>query len=402
MTVHSTALQVSHERYVLPFGRAVYGAEERDALLAAFDAGDLATGRKVAEFETAFAAQFGFRHAIAVSSGSVANMLAIATLIAMGRLAPGDRVLVSGATFITAVAPIVQLGLHPVFVDVATGRANTDLELALRAAKDCGARGALLPHTLGQPLDNRGLKELADRGLVLVEDCCESLGARDDLGLVGTVGSVATFSFYAGHHVTTGEGGMLGTNDDAVAEALRSMRAFGRDPAYSAGRFRYPVGDRDIAPEERYVHKALGYNAKLTDLQASIGIEQLRREPTFRAHRRSLAASIATVLEEAGWQILGEPAASGAVPFGIPFLIPEQYSAAHIVETLARYGVDARGFLGASLPDQPCFDRVPITVYEPFVNARHLAHRGLIVGCPPGGEDGEALAALRRAIKELA
>ncbi|WP_078965078.1 DegT/DnrJ/EryC1/StrS family aminotransferase [Streptomyces aureocirculatus] len=388
--------------WALPFGRPRHDEREISAVTAALRSGDLATGRTTAEFEAAFAARFGFRHAVAVTSGSTANLLALAAVAERHGLRPGDRVVVSGATFISAVTPVVQLGLTPVFADTEPGGVNVDLDLVDQAVRQHGAKAALLPHALGQSLDSRRLGDLVQRsGAVLIEDCCESLGATDGRVRVGGTGALATFSFYAGHHLTMGEGGVIACDDPKDAELLRSLRAFGRDFAYSGERMRYPVGRRRVGGEERYIHLRVGYNAKLTDFQAAFGLVQLTREPEMAEERRAAARALCEVVADfPRWRVLGDPTGPGASPFAVPLLAPAGAPLGDIADVLAAHSVEPRGFLGASLPEQPCFDALEHVVHQPYAHAHELAARGLLIGCPPGLDLTAATTALAKALRE--
>ncbi|MFC9222507.1 DegT/DnrJ/EryC1/StrS family aminotransferase [Streptomyces sp. NPDC021218] len=397
-------MEVDTRAWALPFGRPRYDEREIAAVTAALRAGDLATGRRTAEFETAFAARFGFRHAVAVTSGSTANLLALAAVAERRGLRAGDRVVVSGATFVSAVTPVVQLGLVPVFVDTERDGVNCDLDLVAEAIHRHGAKAALLPHTLGQSMDSGRLADLTrDGGTVLIEDCCESLGAADGSTPVGSVGTFSTFSFYAGHHLTMGEGGVIGCGDPELAGLLRSLRAFGRDFCYDGGRMRYPVEWRRVGSEERYVHLRIGYNAKLTDFQAAFGSVQLRREPELAKERRAAARALCDVLSDfPRWRVLGDPTAPGASPFAVPLLVPASFRLPEVADVLAAHFVESRGFLGASLAEQPCFDSVARMVHEPYTHAHTLAERGLLIGCPPGIDLAAATTALAKALREMA
>jgi dTDP-4-amino-4,6-dideoxygalactose transaminase len=405
MVPTAAALEVARpDQWPLPFGRPCYDEREIDAVVAALRSGDLATGRITRRFEDAFAEEFGFAYAIAVASGSTANLLALAALLESAELRPGDRVVVSGATFISAVSPVVQLGLVPVFVDLAEGDVNIDLDVLDRAIGATGARAGLLPHALGQALDIARLRDISRRlGIPVIEDCCESLGARHDGHRVGRAGAVSTFSFYAGHHLTMGEGGVVACDDAELAALLRSLRAFGRDPGYAGPRLGYPVAERRIAPEERYLHLRLGYNAKLTDIQAAFGLVQLSRHADLVQERRAVADAVVAALgAHSGWRVLGDPLAEGASPFAVAVLSPEGRSLQELGGVFASCGVDVRGFLGASLPDQPCFDGREFVVYDPYLNVPQYARRALLIGTPPGVDAGVAAAAVSEALEALA
>ncbi|MFI5527199.1 DegT/DnrJ/EryC1/StrS family aminotransferase [Kitasatospora sp. NPDC051853] len=402
----SRALEVSDnssDDVHLPFGGPVYDDREIEAVVGALRSGDLATGRITKAFEAEFAETFGFAHAAAVTSGSTANLLALAAMLELGRIAPGERVVVSGATFVAAVSPVVQLGLVPVFVDLAEGDLNLDLDLVERAVTEHGARGLLVPHALGVALPVDRLAEIRRRhGVFLIEDCCESLGAAHGATPVGAAADVATFSFYAGHHLTMGEGGVAATHDAETDAMLRSLRAFGRSPDYAGGRFAYPVDGRALAPEERYVHLRLGYNGKLTDLQAAFGRVQLTRHAELAEARRETARALTKVLADHGWQVLGDPCAPTASPFAVAVLVPPGRRNTDVAEVLLRHGIDFRGFLGASQAHQPCFDRYETVVHQPYRHAVEVAERGLLLGCPPGIDRAAAVAALRAALEALA
>jgi len=368
---------------VLPFGRPTLGLEEEQALLHAFRAGDLATGSIVRTFEQAFESTFSLGRAIAVSSGSMANLLAVFVLLETGRLATGDRVAVSGATFLTAAAPVSVAGLVPVFIDTGPDDVNMSLSALEAACERYQIAGALIPHALGQPLDLDRLERIKRRyGVVVIEDCCETLGATWRARPVGTVGDLATFSFYAGHHLTTAEGGMIVAANEELHECAASLRSFGRDVTYAGARFAFPVGARPVMPDERYVYLRLGFNAKLTDLQAAIGVEQLKRVETVLRARRATARAVCEVLVAHDAKLLGTPLAPGAEPFAIAF-VPTRRDSVTLARALEREGIEVRSLLGASLPHQACYDGRAKIIVESYQNAIELSRRALLIGCPP-------------------
>jgi len=386
--------------WALPFGKPIYDSHEIDAVVQALRDGEIATGRIVSEFEQSFAELVGRDYAIACSSGSSANLIALATMMALGRAKLGDRVIVAGVTFITAISPVTQLGLVPVFVDTPPGQVNVDLNLVEMAIASTQAVGMLIPHTLGQPIDVSRLREIKhNTGAFLIEDCCESLGAASEGCAVGSASDLSTYSFYAGHHLTTGEGGMLTSADRALYSMAKSLRAFGRDHEYDGARFAYPVDDRPLAPDERYIHVRLGFNGKMTDFQAAIGLVQLSRLDVLGLGRRTIGEALLKVFEAySDLQILGEPLGKGSSPFGLPLLAPSAKRRNALARCLSNERIEVRGVLGASSAHQPCFDYVPKVIFEPYVNAMEAGRRGLLIGCPPGLKHAAAIQALSTAL----
>lgn len=390
----------TNDVWALPFGKPVFGQTEADYVQRALAHGHIATGVLCAQFERRFEEKIGVTHAISCCSGSTANLLAVSALLAAGRIRPGDRMLVSGATFITAISPVLQCGLIPVFVDVEAGGLNIDLDLAERAIGEIGATAMLVPHTLGQVIASERLLSLKARtGVAMIEDCCETLVSSVGGGSIGSVGDFATFSFYAGHHMTMGEGGILTSGSSELQRIAKSLRVFGRDIDYSGERFAYDVGDRPIAPDERYIHTMLGYNAKLTDIQAAFGFGQLDRIDDLQAKRRVLAGRLVEMLTQIdGLDVLGDPVAPGNSPFGIAFTCPSREDRNALARILHNNGVEVRGILGASTAHQPCFDTVEKIIFNPYDHARALGLRGLLIGCPPEVDADRALAALKQSL----
>src|SRR5258705_2119672 len=253
--------------------------------------------RYTEEFEVGFADYLELSDALFVNSGSSANLVALPALtspkLGERRLKPGDEVITVAAGFPSTVSPIIQNGLVPVFVDVRLGDYNADPE-QLRAAVSPRTRAIMLAHTLGVPFDVDTVTELvAKHDLWLVEDNCDALGARYRDRLTGTFGHLATSSFYPAHHITTGEGGMVVTNDEDLGRIARSIRDWGRD-CYCAGgenntcgkRFAQQFGSLPYGYDHKYVYSHLGYNLKATDMQAAIGCAQLARLDGFIAVRK--------------------------------------------------------------------------------------------------------------------
>jgi CDP-6-deoxy-D-xylo-4-hexulose-3-dehydrase len=258
----------------------------------------LTAGPNAAAFERRLAEAVGVRYALVVNSGSSANLVAVSALCSPSlerSLGPGDEVITPAATFPTTIAPIVQNGLVPVFVDCAPGTYNLDPDQLEPALSD-RTRALFFAHTLGNPVDvEPALAFARDHGLYVVEDACDALGSTYDGHMVGSFGDLATLSFYPAHHITTGEGGAVLTSDSRLARIAQSMRDWGRDchcthdspPEGACGRrFEWQVPGLDELYDHRYLYSEIGYNLKMTDIQAAIGLMQLDKLPDFVAARQ--------------------------------------------------------------------------------------------------------------------
>ncbi len=276
----------------------VYGEAEMSNLAESAIEFWLTSGRWHRRLEEGLAAWYGVTHARLVTSGSSANLVAVAALTSpyLGdrRLRAGDEVITVAAGFPTTVAPVVQLGLVPVFVDVAIPTYNIDVS-RLEAARSERTRAVVVAHTLGNPFDLGAVSEFCRRhGLFLVEDNCDAAGSRYRGRKTGTFGDLATLSFYPPHHMTTGEGGAVLTSDDTLLRAVESLRDWGRDCWCASGvdntckrRFEWELGELPKGYDHKYVYSQLGFNLKMTDLQAAVGVAQLDRLDGFVAARRA-------------------------------------------------------------------------------------------------------------------
>ncbi len=257
----------------------------------------LTSGRFSEEFEGVFADFVESEFAFLVNSGSSANLVAFSALTSplLGdkALKPGDEVISVAAGFPTTVNPVIQNGMVPVFVDIDIGTYNVNVD-QLRKAIGPKTKAVFLAHTLGNPYDLGAVMELVEeKGLWLVEDCCDALGSTYGGRKVGTFGHIATCSFYPAHHIMMGEGGCVFTNDEVLARAARSIRDWGRDCYCSGGesntcgkRFAGRYGTLPAGYDHKYVYSHIGYNLKVTDIQAAIGVEQMKKLPEFIARRK--------------------------------------------------------------------------------------------------------------------
>lgn len=382
----------------VPVAGRVIGAPELEALVDASLDGWLTEGRFAARFAPAFAHAAGREHALLVGSGSQANMLAVAGACSRLRdrpLAPGDEVITPALGFSTTIAPIYQLGLLPVFVDIELDTLNPSLD-AFAAAIGERTRGVMAAHCLGNPFDAAGLAELCEeRELVLIEDCCDALGSTLGGRPVGTFGHAATYSFYPPHHMTTGEGGAITTDDPEWVRALGSLREWGRDCWCPPGvndacgrRFEGRHGDLPEGYDHKYVFSQLGFNFKITDMQAALGLAQLDRLDGFHAARRANFAHLDTALADLDDELLRVRATEGSDPswFGYPFTLRE--GGAERRTALQRFllerRIDSRLLLGGNLTRQPALQGRNHRIAGSLANSDRATEASMWVGCYPG------------------
>jgi CDP-4-dehydro-6-deoxyglucose reductase, E1 len=333
----------------------------------------LTSGRFAAEFEKDFAAFTGIRHQIPVNSGSSANLLAVSALMSRSlgsrRLQPGDEVITVAAGFPTTVGPIIQNGLVPVFVDIDLPSYNADPDLVEKAVSE-KTRAVFLAHTLGNPFNLERIKETVDKyGLWLIEDCCDALGSQYLDRKAGQFGDMATFSFYPAHHITMGEGGCVATERDELKTILRSLRDWGRDCWCDPGsdntcgkRFDGRFGELPPGYDHKYVYSHFGYNLKITDMQAAVGLAQLKKLSMFIERRkknwRMLRDGLAGLSE---YFILPEPE-PGSDPSWFGFLLTVRegsgFTREQIVRSLEMQGIQTRMLFSGNMVKQPCFDEM--------------------------------------------
>ncbi|VVE01285.1 lipopolysaccharide biosynthesis protein RfbH [Pandoraea anhela] len=282
---------------VIPPSGKVIGARELELMVEASLDGWLTTGRFNDEFEKRLAKFIGVKHLITVNSGSSANLVAFSTLTSpkLGERAiqPGDEVIGVAAGFPTTVNPILQFGAVPVFVDVELGTYNIDAS-KIEAAISPKTKAIMLAHTLGNPYNLEAVVAICKKyNLWLIEDCCDALGSTYDGKMVGTFGDIGTLSFYPAHHITMGEGGAVFTNDPDLRLIAESFRDWGRDCYCPPGkdntcnkRFCWKLGNLPEGYDHKYTYSHLGYNLKITDMQAACGLAQLDRAPEFIEARR--------------------------------------------------------------------------------------------------------------------
>jgi CDP-6-deoxy-D-xylo-4-hexulose-3-dehydrase len=382
-------------------GRVFGEAEMRSLVDSSLDF-YLTASRFTEQFEAGVAEYLGLSDALFVNSGSSANLVALTTvtspLLGERRLKPGDEVITVAAGFPSTVAPIVQNGLVPVFVDVRLGDYNADPE-GLRAAISPRTRAIMLAHTLGVPFDLDTVMELVTANdLWFIEDNCDALGSRFRDRLTGTFGHVATSSFYPAHHITTGEGGMVVTNDEALARIARSIRDWGRD-CYCAGgenntcgkRFSQQFGSLPYGYDHKYLYSHLGYNLKATDMQAAIGCAQLPRLPQFTAARKRNHARLLEALRSYEDRLILPIAPPHTDPSWFSFVITVRpdagFTRADLTAFLEANRIETRGLFSGNLLRHPAFEAIERRVVGDLANTDIVMNDTFFVGVYPGIDD---------------
>jgi len=363
----------------------------------------LTTGRFAEQFEKRFAEEvFGRRHCLLVNSGSSANLVAFAALTSpqLGdrRIQAGDEVITAATGFPTTVNPIIQHGCIPVFLDVQLPTYNIDVA-HLEEALSPKTKAVVLAHTLGNPFDLATISEFCRaHDLWLVEDCCDAVGARYDDAHVGTFGHFATTSFYPAHHITMGEGGAVVTNTGRLKVIAESFRDWGRDCWCAPGRedtcgkrFDQQFGSLPEGYDHKYVYSHLGYNLKLTDMQAAIGVAQLEKLAGFIAIRNRNFQRLYDGLADLPATYLRPEATPRSEPswFGFPLAVrPEgPLTRNGVVRELNRRGIATRLVFAGNILRQPAYGSIEHRVVGALTNADYTMDNSLWLGVYPGLSD---------------
>jgi CDP-6-deoxy-D-xylo-4-hexulose-3-dehydrase len=374
----------------------VFGEEEMVNLVDAALDFWLTLGPYGETFEQKMKQMLGARDFVLVNSGSSANLCAVASLMSEQLERPlraGDEVITPAVTFPTTVAPLVQAGLVPVFMDCEIGTYNINPTL-LEGAVSEKTRAIFVPHTLGNPCDMDVICELARRhSLYLVEDACDALGSRFRNRLVGTFGDMSTFSFYPAHHITMGEGGAVAVNNARLLRVVRSVRDWGRDCWCAPGesntcgrRFGWQVGDLPCGYDHKYIYSNLGYNLKPTDMQAAIGVAQADRLSAFVEQRRKNFQRFYRGLESYQDHLVLPTLDPRSVPswFGFPITVKNGVFRRDLVSWLENAGIETREIFGGNILKQPGYRNIHRRVYGNLEQTDRIMRDTFFIGVYPG------------------
>ena len=394
---YSEAPFVPGESVVPPSGKVIGETELQYMVEASLD-GWLTTGKFNELFEKGLAEFIGVDHLITVNSGSSANLVAFTTLTSpkLGDRAikKGDEVIAVAAGFPTTVNPIVQFGAIPVFVDVDLKTHNIDADL-IEAAISPKTKAIMLAHTLGNPFNLAKVKEVCEKNnLWLVEDCCDALGAKYGGRMVGTWGDIATLSFYPAHHITMGEGGAVFTNNSELITIVESIRDWGRDCYCNPGcddtcgkRFNQQLGSLPQGYDHKYTYSHLGYNLKITDMQAACGLAQLKRAPEFIKKRNENFEYLKSRLSTLGDFIEITEATENSTPswFGFPITVKDaaDVSRVDLTKYLDQNKIGTRLLFAGNLTRQPYFENIEYRISGELTNTDITMNSTLWLGIFP-------------------
>lgn len=382
----------------VPVAGRVFDGEELASLVDASLDFWLTTGRFAEQFERGLARFLGLRDVILCNSGSSANLLAAACLTSPsleGHVEAGDEIITVACGFPTTVSAILLNNLVPVYVDVELGTYNADVA-QIEAAIGPRTRGIMLAHTLGNPFDLGAVAEIArQHDLWLVEDNCDALGSRYSGALTGTFGDLATMSFYPAHHITMGEGGAVATNSPALRTIVESFRDWGRACWCEPGkentcgkRFDWQIGDLPFGYDHKYTYSHIGYNLKLTDLQAAVGVAQLEKLPAFIDARKRNWQHLTNgfrPLEE--FFVLPQPTPNSE-PSWFGYVVSVKPTAPftrhQLVQHLEANQIGTRQLFGGNLLRQPAYRDQPHRVAGTLENSDYVMDRTFWLGVYPG------------------
>ncbi len=396
--VKNTPKPFEKGKSAVPVSGKVVDAEELKYITESALDGWFTTGRFNETFEKKLAKYIGCKKAITVNSGSSANLLAFATLTAeeLGdrALKPGDEMISVAVSFPTTINPALIYGVVPVFVDVEIPTYNIDVT-KIEAAITPKTKAIMIAHTLGNPFDVEAVQAIARKHkLWLIEDCCDALGATVNGKHVGTFGDIGTLSFYPAHHITMGEGGAVFTSNSKLVKIMESFRDWGRDCWCASGcdntcakRFEWQLGDLPYGYDHKYIYSRLGYNLKITDMQAALGLAQLKKLDGFVAKRRHNYKRLKDGLSSLTNQLILPEPTVGADPSWFGFLItlkPEaKLQRNEVVAKLTEANIATRLLFAGDIRKQPYFKNYSYRVSGDLPNTDIILNNTFWIGVTP-------------------
>lgn len=390
----------------IPYATRMYDSDEMVNLVDSSLEFWLTSGKYTKEFEQKFSNFLNTKYCTLVNSGSSANLLAFMTLtsplLGKRQIKRGDEVITVAAGFPTTVAPIIQYGAIPVFVDVTIPGYNVDVTMLEKAISN-KTKAVMLAHTLGNPFDIKSVKEFCDKyNLWLIEDNCDSLGSKYCLNgewkYTGTFGDIGTSSFYPPHHMTMGEGGAVYTDNPLLDKIMKSMRDWGRDCECPSGvdnlcghRFDKQFGELPFGYDHKYVYSHFGYNLKATDMQAAIGCAQIKKLTEFIGKRKNNFNTLKEGLSDVGNKLILPEAEKNSDPswFGFLITVENNIDRNKMVEYLEKNGIQTRMLFAGNIIKHPCFDDMRnnqegYRVVSDLENTNRIMTNSFWVGVYPG------------------
>lgn len=359
----------------------------------------LTAGRFSKQFEKKLAEFLEVKYCLLANSGSSANLLAISSLtsskLGEKRLKPGDEVITTACGFPTTLNPIIQNNLIPVFVDIELGTYNIQIEQIENAISE-KTKAIIIPHTLGNPADLGSISKLVDRNnLWFIEDNCDALGSRYQGKYTGSFGHISTCSFYPAHHITMGEGGAVLTNDILLKKIIMSFRDWGRDCWCEPGcddscgkRFGWTCGNLPEGYDHKYIYSHIGYNLKITDMQAAVGVEQLKKLPEFIEKRKRNFNVLYQGLKKYDRYFILPESSPGNEPawFGFPIFVKGDapFSRNDIVQNLEQHKIATRMLFGGNLTKQPAYSEMKYRNAGTLMNTELVMDKLFWIGVYPG------------------
>ncbi|GAB4223604.1 MAG: lipopolysaccharide biosynthesis protein RfbH [Francisella sp.] len=386
----------------IPFAGRVYDENELVNLVDSSLDFWLTAGRYSNQFEAEFAEYMDQKYALLVNSGSSANLVAFAALTSpkLGEkaLKPGDEVITVAAGFPTTVNPIIQYGLTPVFVDIELETYNIKVDELEKAVSD-KTKAVMLAHTLGNPFNLKVVTEFCKKyDLFLIEDCCDAVGSKYDGKMVGTFGDLATVSFYPAHHMTMGEGGAVLTSNKTHYRNALSFRDWGRDCYCTGGtdntcgkRFSMQFGTLPYGYDHKYVYSHIGYNLKVSDMQAAIGVAQLKKLPDFVQARKDNFKKLYDGLKKFKDYLILPKATENSDPSWFGFMIcvreNEKFNRLELAKYLEENKILTRQLFAGNLLRQPAYQNIKHRVVGSLENTDYVMNNGIFIGVYPGLTD---------------